>query len=298
MNLKTKKNELTKGGLIIEGKTKRIFAVEGNDKRAIIEYKNAITAFDDPSFTQEFETKAKHSCTITCRVFEMLKDAGIPVGYEKQISETEFLAPKCTMIPLEVIARRYAVGSYLKRHPELKKEDRETPHRFDELKIEFFLKTGGGKLADKDGNIIVDGLDPKAGEEDPFIENPKEDVWRLKHPKKQAQEDGSDLDKTVNAHTIIPAQASVQKMEQITKSTFEALENYWATHNFKFIDFKIEFGITPEGELAVADVIDNDSWRLRNKNWEDISKQSFRDGESIAKIADKYELVANLLNNK
>ena len=200
------------------------------------------------------------------------------------------------MIPLEVVARRYAVGSYLNRHPELKKPEGEDPHRFDELKVEFFLKTGSGALKIGD-SIIVDGLDPKAGEEDPFIENPTEDVWTLKHPKKEASEEGSDIGKSVNASDVLLGGSSVEDMAQITKDTFEALENFWSTHEFKLIDFKIEFGITPSGELMVADVIDNDSWRLRNKDWEDISKQSFRDGESIDKIEDKYELVATLLNN-
>ncbi len=288
---------MQKGELIIEGKTKKIFAVEDNDNLAIIEYKNAITAFDDPNYTKEFDTKAKYSCTTTCRVFNMLKDAGIPVGYKKQISETEFLAPKCTMIPLEVVARRYAVGSYLNRHPELKEQDREEPHRFDVIKVEFFLKTSGGMLKTKD-KVIVDGLDPKAGEEDPFIENPTREVWNLKHPKKEQAEEDSDLAKSVSASDVLPVQATIEQMKNITKETFEALENFWASHNFKFIDFKIEFGITPDGELVVADVIDNDSWRLRNKDWEDISKQSFRDGESLDKIEDKYALVANLLDNK
>ncbi len=292
---------MQRGELIIEGKTKKIFAVEGNDSQAIIEYKNAITAFDDPNYTKEFDTKAKYSCTTTCRVFEMLREAGIPVAYERQISTTEFLAPRCTMIPLEVVARRYAVGSYLKRHPELKREDkkdlsaRAEPHRFDELKVEFFLKTGGGmlKIANK---VVVDGLDPKAGEEDPFIKDPEDTVWHLKHPKKQAQEEGSDLGKSVAASDVLPEQATVKQIQKITTDTFTALENFWSTHNFKLIDFKIELGITPQGKLVVADVIDNDSWRLRNKNWEDISKQSFRDGESLDKIEDKYALVADLLD--
>lgn len=288
---------MNKGELIIEGKTKRILAVKDNEKQAIIEYKNAITAFDDPSFTQEFDTKAKYSNTTTCRIFEMLKDAGVPVAYEKQLSETEFLAPKCEMIPLEVVARRYAVGSYLKRHPELKKGEDEEPYRFDELKVEFFLKTSKGGL-EIGGKTVVDGLDPKAGEEDPFIANPKDEEWSLKHPKKQADEEGADLGRSVAASDVVPGEADVDQMSQITKNTFEALENYWNTHDFKLIDFKIELGITTGGELVVADVIDNDSWRLRNKDWEDISKESFRQGESLDKIADKYELVATLLDNK
>ncbi|MDP2650441.1 MAG: phosphoribosylaminoimidazolesuccinocarboxamide synthase [bacterium] len=285
---------MEKGELIIEGKTKKIFSVPGKPDMAIVEYKNAITAFDDPSFTKEFATKAVHSNTITCRVFELLKNAGLPVAYEKQISETEFLAPKCDMIPLEVVARRYAVGSYLKRHPEFEKPDGQETHRFDELKIEFFLKTSRGKLV-KDGKTLVEGLDPKAGEEDPFIENPREGTWHLKHPKKQSGEAGSDLEKEIVARDVLPNPEHVPDIQATTKSVFEALENFWASHDFKLIDFKLEFGIAPDGVLMVADVIDNDSWRLRDKNWNDVSKQSFRDGEGLDVIEDKYALVASVL---
>jgi phosphoribosylaminoimidazole-succinocarboxamide synthase len=291
---------MEKGELVIEGKTKKIFAVVGDENNAIIEYKNAITAFDDPSYTQEFATKAKHSNTTTCRVFEALKDAGVPVAYESQLSETEFLAPKCTMIPLEVVARRYAVGSYLKRHPELAKEEGEDPHRFDDLKVEFFLKTSSGGLTMGE-KVLVEGLDPKAGEEDPFIENPEDATWKLKHPKKQASDDGSDLGKSVEASDVLLGDATVSAMRDITKRTFETIEGLWSVHEFKLIDFKIEFGVTNDGTLLVADVIDNDSWRLwpSGDKTRMLDKQIYRNLQTVtsadlAEIANRYAIVAEL----
>jgi len=105
------------------------------------------------------------------------------MAYIDQISPTEFLAEKCTMIPLEVVARRFAVGSYLKRHPELSTGKNKMPHRFHQLVIEFFLKTTNGKLIIPEHGTILEGLDPKNGEEDPFISNPHEKGWHLSHPK-------------------------------------------------------------------------------------------------------------------
>lgn len=283
---------MQKGELLNEGKTKKIFAVVDDETKVIVEYKNDITAFDDPSFTKQFDTKAKHSNTTTCRVFELLKKAGVGVAYERQLSDTEFLAPKCIMLPLEVIARRYAVGSYLDRHPEYRKEDGETPHHFDEPLAEFFLKTTRGEMRGADGTILVEGLDPKKSEEDPFIANPHEDEWRLLNSKKEAGD--ADLGKSISARAVA-TEEQMKEMEQLVVKVFRVLEEFWAQHNFKFIDFKIEFGVTSQGELVVADVIDNDSWRLRDQNWQDVSKQSFREGEDLATIEDKYALVAELL---
>ncbi len=290
----TKKDpEVNRGELINEGKTKKVFAVQGDSKHAIVEYKNAITAFDDPSFTKEFATKAKYSNITTSRVFEMLNAAGIPTAFVKQLSDTEFLAKKCAMIPLEVVVRRYAVGSYLKRHPELVMAEGESPHRFETPVVEFFLKTTKGGLKDAEG-VIVENLDPKKGEEDPFIYNPHDSSWKLVHPKKPNFDPESSLNRTVEAKRVLGS-GTIAEMEDAITKTLLTLEAFFAKHDFKLIDFKIEFGMTEDGKVVISDVIDNDSWRLRDKNWNDVSKQSFRDGEGMATIEDKYALVAALM---
>lgn len=283
-----------RGNLVAEGKTKRIFEVKGEPGKVVVEYKNDITAFDNPSFTKQFETKAKHSNTINARVFEMLNRAGIPTAFIRQMNDTEFLSEKCTMVPLEVVARRYAVGSYLSRHPEYKVEGK-MPHRFPEPVIELFLKTTKGKLKSAGGEMLVEGLDPLKGEEDPFIPNPEDAEWKLVHPKKESGDPAGDLGRSVERTKILPPGDAVEKLSSMMRDTFLALEAFFVAHEFKFIDIKIEFGITPDGRLVVADVIDNDSWRLRDQNWNDVSKQSFRDGESLASIEDKYQLVAELM---
>ncbi len=287
-------DELKKGTLLNEGKTKKIFAVEGNPTRVIVEYKNAITAFDDPSFTQEFATKAKYSNTTTSRAFELLNAAGVPTSYVRQLNDTDFLALSCQMIPLEVVARRYAFGSYLKRMPEFAVAEGQPPHRFDPPVVEFFLKTTKGGLSDNEGNVLVEGLDPLKGEEDPFIENPKESQWRLMHPKTPGADQAASLNRTIDASRVL-GPATIEEMEAATVQTLLTLEAFFAKHDFKLIDFKIEFGLTTDNKVVVSDVIDNDSWRLRDQNWKDVSKQSFRDGEAMSSIEDKYAQVAALM---
>jgi len=263
-----------------------------------MEAKSDITAFDDPEYTQQFDTKAAYATTTTSRVFKLLRDVGIPVAYREQITPISFRADKCEMIVLEVVARRYAVGSYLLRHPELKQEP---PFRFSNLKVESFLKTTGGGYTDRWGVREELGLRAKKKEEDPLIVNPHAEVWQLVHSKKPSWARGVRLGK-VSADRVIEAGvdtdgkiARIKEMEKITRRVFLVLEKAWAMMGYRHIDFKIEFGLTADGRLVVADVIDNDSWRLLNKLWEDFSKQAFRDGESLDKVERKYAIVADLI---
>ena len=157
-------NELRRAELLAEGKTKQIYAIEGDARHCIVAYKNTITAFDDPSFTKEFATKAKYSNMTTCRVFEMLARAGIPTAYVRQLNDTEFLAERCAMIPLEVVARRFAFGSYLKRYSEYAVPEgamgtiapSASPPRFEQPVVEFFRKKTKGGLKDAHGEVLVE----------------------------------------------------------------------------------------------------------------------------------------------
>lgn len=293
-NPHTNQDAFKRGVLVAEGKTKKIFEVQGHPELAVVEYKNDITAFDNPDFTRQFATKAEYSNTTNAAVFDMLNRSGIPTGFRKKLSATEFVTEKCTMIPLEVVARRYAVGSYLNRHPEFKREAEQEPHCFDDVVVEFFLKTTKGGLRDAEGTAIVEGLDPLKGEEDPFIQNPFEKKWNLLHSKKTENE--ASLGRSIDSEHVTTAER-MKEMEHLVKQTFVVLEAFFKQHDFKFIDFKIEFGITAEGRLVVADVIDNDSWRLRDQNWEDLSKQSFRDGQPLSEVEAKYGRVARLLES-
>lgn len=289
---------LKKGKLLNEGKTKRVFEVVGNPDLVIIENKDDITKNDDPTQTRKMKKKAELSTTITCVNFGILKTAGIPVAYQKRISENEFLAKKCQMIPLEVIIRRYAVGSVLLRCPDFKVSG-PIPFKFEQLSFEVFLKTTGGIILSKEGKEIGKLVDQKSGKpiDDPLIANPKSLDWIIKNPKTLFSEESSILG-ILPRENVLPkkeSRVSIEKIERITRQAFLVLEEALILINLRLIDFKIEFGIGPNGELLIADVIDNDSWRLRTSGWKELSKELFRQNRDMKEIQESYELVAKML---
>ena len=281
--------------LLSEGKTKRIFA-DPDPTFCIVENKADITAHDDPSFTRQFATKAISSTATTCRVFELLRDAWQHVAYLKQMSDTTFQAPLCRMIPLECVARRIAAGSYLKRNPHVADGT-----RFHRLEVEFYLKTTQGSLRTYDGRILkLDLTHIKAGGQSSIIDDPLIDIydsgaWILRHPKLPRSQDGSLLGTTVQRSDVLPDRLIIAKIEEATRKAFLVLERAWGQLGHKLVDLKVEFGINAKGELLLADVIDNDNWRLRTSDDKEVSKQLFRDGHPLAEVEEKYALVARLV---
>ena len=136
---------LSLGALVTEGKTKKIFRIVGSDLVSVVA-KDDITAGDGAKH-DVIPDKGRLATATTCNVFRLLKACGLPVAFEEQNSATSFICPPCTMLPYEVVVRREAHGSALKRSPHFAKGQ-----LFPKLLVEFYLKT---KDKDWKGKTLV-----------------------------------------------------------------------------------------------------------------------------------------------
>jgi phosphoribosylaminoimidazole carboxylase PurE protein len=82
-------------------------------------------------------------------------------------------------------------------------------------------------------------------------------------------------------------------MGRIARHAFLVLEKAWQLEGGTLVDFKVEFGFDSQGRLLLADVVDNDSWRVL-ENGAYIDKQVYRDGGALDDVAEKYRQVADI----
>ena len=95
--------------------------------------------------------------------------------------------------------------------------------------------------------------------------------------------------------------AEINWMADQGRRVFEVLERAWASVDVTLVDLKIEFGRDAKNDLLVADVIDNDSWRLwpGGDKTRMLDKQVYRNlkevtSQDLQEVADRYALVADL----
>ena len=271
--------------ILIEGKTKLIESLD--DPNLIrIRTKDSLTAND--AAIQADLPVAQDKTTQTIQVFALLKREGIPVAYKSRNDETSFIAEKCNMIPIECVIRRRPYGSYLKRVPE-----KSSAEIFNPVLTEFFHKNavvGNEQITeDKARELYLrDGKWTETVYTDPLIE-PKDDVWLL-YPPKQPRHDMQPL---LDIKPEIDPLTLDYIRTKLMIPCFETIEKAWKKVNVDLIDMKIEVGINSNKEIVIADVIDNDSWRIwpHGDPKQQLDKQSFRDGENLTDVQRKYAIV-------
>ncbi|HZG74203.1 MAG TPA: phosphoribosylaminoimidazolesuccinocarboxamide synthase [Chondromyces sp.] len=104
---------MEKGSLLYEGKAKRIYSTDKEDI-VWIEYKDSATAFNGEK-KAEIAGKGLLNNQISSLIFTRLQEQGVPSHFIQQLSDHEQLVKHVTIIPLEVVVRNNAAGSFSKR---------------------------------------------------------------------------------------------------------------------------------------------------------------------------------------
>ena len=104
---------MEKRELLYEGKAKQIYATD-NSEIVWVEYKDSATAFNGEK-KSEIVGKGKLNNQITSLLFSKLAEQNIPSHFIEKLSDREQLVKKVSIIPLEVVVRNTAAGSFSKR---------------------------------------------------------------------------------------------------------------------------------------------------------------------------------------
>jgi phosphoribosylaminoimidazole-succinocarboxamide synthase len=239
------------GEKLAEGKTKIIYAHPEKPDVVYMVHKDSLSA-GDGARRSNVPGKGKLSCRTTSNVFYLLEDQGVETHYIGMVDDNINIMTRCAMIPLEVVMRRIATGSYLRRNPGVAEGA-----RFDPVLVEFFLKDDA--------------------RHDPLVTD------------------------TEILDMGLATQADIEYMRETGRKAFTILERSWAELDVTLVDCKIEFGRAEDGALLVADVIDNDSWRIwpGGEKQRMLDKQIYRNMSAVTEqglsdLLAKYEQVADL----
>ena len=250
---------MNKGIEIARGKTKALFENPGQPHQLVVAQTDQISA-GDGARRHEIQGKGRLAAQTTARIFRLLNLCGLPTHYlngGEDDDNNEMVVRRCNMIPLEVVTRGVAAGSFVKRNPSIQRGTLLVPRL-----VEFFFKDDAAH--------------------DPLITP----------------------DQIVAQSIASPQEVGV--MTELARLTFEILSHAWRKRDVLLVDLKIEFGRLAggenQGQLVIADVIDNDSWRIWPQGREELmlDKQIYRNlenvnDEALERVKQAYERVAELV---
>ena len=245
-----------------------MFQLKNNADHVYILNKDRITAGDGVK-AHELKGKARLSTRTNAAVFEFLNAVGVKTHFVSRVSST---SPNSD---ISFICRNCSMIpiEWVTRRVATGSYLRRNPHvkegfRFYPPKLETFFKD--------DAN------------HDPY--------WSIE----------TLIEAGLKCGNLTIGRVHVEEMLTVTKLVFELLERGWSTQDHSLIDMKIEFGVTSDGKIVVADVIDNDSWRL----WPSgdkrlmLDKQVYRnmdaasiDAAALETVRSKFEIVADRTHN-
>ena len=175
------------------------------------------------------------------------------------------------MIPVEVVVRNIATGSYLKRNPSIAEGS-----DLGDV-VEFFYKTKGRRIGEQvlpcdDPLMIWDAI------ENYYLYNPSMLI-----------DDGQITRLDIPGDESKKLRSQLTKCHDIAGKVNEHLWEGWHNLGGELWDFKLEFGVNSEGKIVLADVVDCDSWRVMWRGIQ-LSKQVYRNGGNLEDVLMVYRL--------
>ncbi len=238
-------SNLKKLNQIYEGKAKKVFATDSSDFY-IVEYKDDATAFNGLKHGT-IEGKGVINNKMSNLMFAMLEKNGVKTHFVEQLSDRETVVKAVKIVPLEIIIRNVAAGSFSKRYGVEEGTALKCPT------LEFSLKN--------------DALN------DPLIND---------------------------SHIIALGVATEKELEDIKNLAYkvnDVLKEFFAGIGVKLIDFKIEAGRLPDGEIILADEISPDTCRFWDaKTNEKLDKDRFR--RDLGGVEEAYQEIFKRINSK
>lgn len=264
------------GTLIREGKGKKILATSNPYQHEVV-FKDDITAGDGAKH-EVLEGSGLLNLETSRNCFEALNRAGVPTHFINRTNKNTLLVHALSMIPIEVVVRSVATGSYCKRHPEI----HEGAH-FKEPLVEFFFKNDAlhdplMMWYEKEGRYELHRANMPTAPES-FLQH--------LYASKSGESDA--------ATPSLPKDSKeVSALKNLILKTFRVLGEKWRSHGVLLVDFKGEAGYSLEtGALMLGDDITNGSWRLWPHGIKDLmlDKQRFRDFQGAITPEFKQQLL-------
>ncbi|MDD6095236.1 MAG: phosphoribosylaminoimidazolesuccinocarboxamide synthase [Clostridia bacterium] len=221
---------------IYEGKAKKVFKTD-DPSLCIVDYKDDATAFNGLK-KGPIAGKGVINNKMSNRLMKMLETKGVPTHFVEELSDRETLVKKVSIVPLEVIVRNIAAGSFSKRYGV------DEGVKFDEPVVEFSYKN--------------DDLG------DPLLNT---------------------------SHALALKLATKEEIDTIKTYALKInaiLKAFWAECGVTLVDFKLEFGKTPDGKIILADEISPDTCRFWDSTTgEKLDKDRFR--RDMGGVEEAYE---------
>jgi phosphoribosylaminoimidazole-succinocarboxamide synthase len=102
------------GELLYEGKAKKVFTTDDPDV-VLVRFKDDATAFNAQK-RGTIAGKGAVNNAVSAMLYRELESHGVPTHFLQQVSETDQLVRRVSIVPVEVIVRNRAAGTFAKRY--------------------------------------------------------------------------------------------------------------------------------------------------------------------------------------